>query len=416
MNREKKLRLPPRAKDILWHGGKSILCILQLLVASVMALSGVEAMARANLDTLGNPVYLLIMLAAQLILFYMIWHYYDENDDRSFDAFCVPEETPNLLRDPAYRLGLALTALGGGGCFLLSLFPLARLALPRLPAAIPGAIAAVLAIAITGASSLLRLRRLNYVWSVQKNLRSPNDKRIKPLKRILYTVIFGGAILFLSVFLTSVVPYLVYLFLSLIFLSKGFLIAVICLVAAWLAFMFLRRIVDRRKFFKRLERLRDRGELSFTVHGSPYLSLFIRRVEFSMTIVDEPHRESHNQSVTTYQVAIANCNRRRLHVVLCDDNRFQFMFGFSLRVLGNVSTLGIGSKLLSIPIGAFFITHDFSFPEGEGKRILLVDPAPHQLSMRGFREGEFIPLDNASELYGYTVYGKNAFVRVLERS
>jgi hypothetical protein len=36
--------------------------------------------------------------------------------------------------------------------------------------------------------------------------------------------------------------------------------------------------------------------------------------------------------------------------------------------------------------------------------------------MYGLREGELITLDNDSEVFGYTVYGKNSFVNILERT
>ena len=37
---------------------------------------------------------------------------------------------------------------------------------------------------------------------------------------------------------------------------------------------YVRRIFERRKFLRRLEKLRDKGELSFEIHGHPYRSLF----------------------------------------------------------------------------------------------------------------------------------------------
>ncbi len=415
---EKPSRLSPRAKDILWHGGKSLLCAAQFLAASTVARESVTTMMSGSLeDPVYHVHYWLILLTAQLILFCMLWHYYDENDDRSFDRFCEPDEPPRLLRDPAYIVGLLLTAAGGGGSFVISLQPILHRLLPRLPAALTVLLCAVMGMLVAGGLSVLRLRRRNEVWRVQKNLRRPTDKRLSVTKRVVYAVIFFVAVLLLSVLLTSLVPYLIYFFVSMLLISTGILIAVICAVLALMAFLALRRITDRRKFFGRLERLRDRGELSFTIHGSPYLSLFIRRLEFGLTITDEPHPDSRVKTPTTYQVAVANCNRRRMTVVLCENNIFQFMHSFKLRVVGNARTLTLGAnRFLDIPLGAFFTSHDFEFPAGEGKRILLVDPAPVNLCMRGFKEGQLIALDNASELFGYTVYGKNAFVSLLERS
>ncbi len=415
---EKPARIPSRLKDILWHGGKTVLCLLQFFLASALAVDSVIALADGYLETVdARPLYRLILLATQLIVFYALWHYYDDNDDRSFDAFCASDETPKLLRDPAYIFGLVLTSLGGAvPLFFYTLYPLFRESIPAMPIPTVLAVASVLALALSTGLSVYRLRRLNYVWSVQKTLRRPTDKRMSLVKRLLYAAVFAVAVQLATVVGIYVIPQIVQLAVSLLVISPTVLFVVLCLVLLLVLFLTTRRVLDRRKFLKRLEALRARGELSYTVHGRPYLSLFFRRAEFGLTVIDEPHPDARVQEVTTYQIAVANCNRRRLTVILCEENIFQFVYSFRLRVVGHVGTLAMGGKILTIPLGSFFVNHSFEFPEGEGKRILLVDPAPANLCMRGFREGELITLDNASEIYGYTVYGKNSFVSMLERS
>ncbi len=414
---EKKSRLTPRQKDLLWHGVKSLICLSQLYFLTSSVQLTVASIAASVVEEYASVPFLGLLFAAQFAVFMALWIYYDRNDDRAFDRFCEPEEPPKLLRDPAYRLGIGLTVVGCGGIFLVSLYPLARTLLPLLPPAPALLIAFVVGSGVALLASVLRLRRLNYVWGIQKTLRRPTDKRLSIKKRIFYAVIFYISLAFGAVGLAVLIPMLLSLVIALLILALKPVIFIGFVLVALLIVNLLRRVLDRRKFFKRLERLRDKGELSFTVHGHPYLSLFFRRVHFSMTVVDMPHRDSRDQTVRTYQVAVAHCNRRRMVVVLCENNIFQFMYAFNIRVLGHVSTLGMAGKLLSIPIVSFFISHEFEFPknETEGKRILLVDPAPFNLCMRGFREGELIVLDNASEQYGYTVYGKNSFVSMLER-
>ncbi len=420
MNRkQKKSRLTPLQKNLLWHGIKALLCLVQLYILSSAAWTTIVAIAESRIENPLSWPFCLLLFAAQVAVFVILWAYYDNNDDRSFDQFCVFEETPNLLRDPAYLLGLGITTVGAGGIFFISLFPLFRLLFPAMHPALSIPLSLLVGIAVAGGISVLRLRRLNYVWSVQKTLRRPNEKRMSPVKRILFAVIFFFSLAFGAVALSLFVPLVLALIITLVLLALKPVIAVLCLLVILLIVCLLRRINDRRKFFKRLHRLRDKGELSFTVHGHPYLSLFFRRVHFSLTVTDVPHPDSRVQTPTTYQVAVANCNRRRLTVVLCENNVFQFMYTFQLRVVGSVGTLAVTSgRILNIPLASFFISHSFEFPPNatEGKRILLVDPAPHYLCMRGFREGELITLDNASELFGYTVYGKNSFLNMLGRS
>ncbi len=414
-------KVPPvsvRPRDIPWHIGKTCICLLQFAVASWFAWYSVDTLARANLDDLQkNAAYWLILFLTQAVLYFFLWNYYDDIDDRAFDRFCASDETPNFFRDPAYLVGYILSTVGGAACFLCALQPLLRILLPTVPVSLPAILGMVTGLLTAGGISAFRLRRRAYIWRVQKTLRRPNDKRPSPVKRVLYAVIFGFVVILLAVLGTSVIPYLVYFLISVLLIStKGFLLFIAAL-AAGMAFLVLRRVRERRKFFRHLDRLRSRGEISYTVHGHPYLSLFFRRAAFGMTLTDEPHPEARVKAPVTYQIAVANCNRRRMTVVLCEDNRFQFMHALKLRVLGNAHVPALGqTTLLNIPLGAFFTTRSFDFPEGEGKRILLVDPAPHQLCMRGFKEGELIPLDNASEVFGYTVYSKNAFARLLERT
>jgi hypothetical protein len=123
-------------------------------------------------------------------------------------------------------------------------------------------------------------------------------------------------------------------------------------------------------------------------------------------------------------VAFANCHRRRLTVILCENQIYQFMYSINIRFMrtmrGGLGMMGMagvhGVRTFSLPTASWFISHSFDFPEGEGERILLVDPAPHILCLRGTRNGEYFPLDNASQLFDYTVYGKNSFVNMLERT
>ncbi len=362
-------------------------------------------------------VVLLLLLVWQTVLYIAFWHYYDSIDDRSFNVFCRAPRVPHFFRDPAYLAEFGLSAVGGAAIFCFSLFPLAELLLPPIPRVLPLLLAFSIGAGIAGGLSVLRLRRLNETWSIQKDLRKSTDKRPRIVRRILYAVIFFVAVLIASALSIVLVPGIIGLVATLLISYPGVLIAILCVLGGIVAFFLLRHAIDRRKFLRRLAKMRDRGELSFTVHGHPYLSLFSKRVPFSLTVIDEPHPESRIKTPTTYQVAVANCGRRRLTVILCEDNVFQIMHSFGFRmVVRNAGVFGMGeATVVHLPAGAFFTTRGFDFPEGEGKRILLVDPAPHNLCIRDHDREGLVNLDNASEVFGYTVYGKHSFLRVLER-
>ena len=410
-------RLSPRAKDTVWHAVKAILCLIQLYALTAPAYGTITSICHYLMDDPNKPIYFLMLFAVQVGVSIALWVYYDRNDDRSFDRFCEPDEPPRLLSEPAYLVGLGITVAGCTAIFFISLFPFLRAAFSAMHP-VPAALLA-LAIGVLAAAtiSILRLRRLEYVWSVQKTLRRSTDKRHSTLVVILYAAVFFVSLIAAAAGLSALLPIILSLIVVMVYLLTVptlILIGIIIFLCVW---RFLRHVGDRRKFLRRLENLQKAGELTYTIHGHPYRALFFRRVPFALTITDYPHPESRVKTPTTYQVAVANCNRRRMTVVLCEDNVFQFMYGFNLRVLGQASALAPGStRMISIPVLSFFVSHTFDFPEGEGKRILLVDPAPHQLCMRGFKRDELIALDNASELYGYTVYGKNSFLNVLERS
>ena len=152
-------------------------------------------------------------------------------------------------------------------------------------------------------------------------------------------------------------------------------------------------------------------------------SLFGYYAPFGLTITHRSKFDPKATRDTVYRVAVANCHRRRLTIVLCEEQIYQFMYTVNIRIMramrGGLGMMGTGGRLaantLAIPGFSWFVSHSFAFPDGDGEQILLVDPAPHVLCLRGARKGEFIPLDNASEIYGYTVYGKNSFLNLLER-
>ena len=418
-----------KVKDIAWHSGKALLCGLQLLALCFISSRSIGQF----MDFLRNDLIIRKGSAAEALLFFLFpitavilfaafWRYYDHIDDRSFnrfrEAYRNEEQVPNLLQEPAYRAGLIATVLCATPVITLSL--LLALRATGMGTFLCFIVSIPVSLSLVVGLSILRIRRRAALWFAQRNLPVDTDKaRIVP--RILYAVVLFGAVAALIIFgFTILIPLIGSLVLGIIrLLWKAILIISGILVVWFFLYHALRRMADRRKFLKRLAQMRDRGELSFQIHGHPYLSAFWGRVPFGLTITDAPHPDGKRKSDITYQVAVANCRFRRGMVVLCDNNVYRFVHSINFRTIAQQNWGGLSvasSRIVSMPVASFYTNHSFDFPEGEGKRILLVDPAPRVLCMHGFREGELITLDNASEVFGYTVYGKKSFLNLLERT
>ena len=417
---------PNHTKAMLWHGGKSLLCVAQLLLLHRVADMGVNALL-FELTEVKTLKYALLHLIADVALFIALWWYYDHIDDYSFNRFCEAPITPNLLCDPGFITGCILTVLGATP--ILAQAVASALGFTSLrPAEITAVSLASAAVFVTVAS-LLRIHRLSGIWAVQKNLRDPRKQKPSRIKywisRIVYAAIFLGSLAALvycgiSIFLPIIWP-LVWALTHLLWIP--FLVFLGILVVLDMV-RYIRRIFERRKFLRRLTKLRDKGELSFEIHGHPYRSLFGYSTDFGLTIIDRPHPDGKKKTETTYRVAFANCHRRRLTVILCENQIYQFMYSVNIRFMrtmrGGLGMMGMagvhGIRTFTLPTASWFVSHSFAFPEGEGERVLLIDPTPHVLCLRGNRKEELFPLDNASQVFGYTVYGKNSFVNMLERT
>ncbi len=413
-------------KDILWHGGKALLCAAQMYALHRVASLGVDALL-FELTEVKTLKYALLHLITDLALFFALWWYYDHIDDYSFNRFCEAPVTPKLLREPGFVTGYILSVLGATPILAQAL--IAALRFTTLRSAEITAISLASAAVFVAAASFIRIHRLNGIWAVQKNLRNPKEKKPSPVKywisRIIYAAIYFGSLAALvycgiAIFLPIIWP-LVWALTHLVWIP--FLVFLGVLVALDVI-RYIRRIFERRKFLRRLTKLRDQGELSFEIHGHPYRSLFGYRTDFGLTITDRPHPDGKKKTETTYRVAFANCHRRRLTVILCENQIYQFMYSVNIRFMrtmrGGLGMMGMagvhGVRTFTLPTASWFVSHSFEFPEGEGERILLMDPTPHVLCLRGNRKEELFPLDNASKVFDYTVYGKNSFVNMLERT
>ena len=205
-----------RIKDILWHGGKALLCAAQLWVFHLVTMKSVGNLMSFLYTELvvrkGEPADVLLSFihpVTLILLFFFLWRYYDNVDDRSFDLFCetYKDETkaPVLLKEIPYAVGFVLTVLTATPVISASLIPALQFTGMRHGECT--AVASAAALVLVAGLSILRLHRRSAVWIVQKDLRTGNEKT-RWGRRIFYAVIFFGAICALIFFgFSTLVPF-----------------------------------------------------------------------------------------------------------------------------------------------------------------------------------------------------------------
>ena len=403
-----------QTKDMIWHGFKTLLCAVQFWILAYL----VESDFVGSLESIEAPKDVLNVLIHLLhptiicILFFVIWHYYDTIDDRSFHKVCKASEPPKFLRDPAYILGIVLTTLAVTPVLTFSF----RIFFRYLGVTDGVTVLSIfVALIVAAGGSTLRVSRLNTVWVIQSKLPHAKKPPSVPL-RVFYAVTFFIALVILS----NAVTVAAFIFSAVLL---GFFIPLLVIAGLILLWCFAilpaLNLPTRRKFMHRLQELQARGKVRVEIHGHPYLSLFFGLVPFGLTITDKPHPDARVQEDRVYQVTFANSLRRREIVILCEHNIYQFVYSLKFNHVTRFSRMGANkaeSRGISLPGAAWFVNRTFDFPEGEGERILLVDPTPTVLAVRHESGQSLFELDNASQVFGYTVYGKNSFLNVLERS
>ncbi len=402
--------------DLIRQVAKAVWCLAQLYILAWISRNSVEKL-RLSLIEEPSTEFALMQLGSVLIFFLALWRYYDTVDDGGFAAFCAAEPSPKLLKTPSHLLGMAVTVVGATPVLASPVAAAIGYRFPTMPVALGIPLGLVAALAVTVGVSLWRLHRLTYEWGVQKSLRESTDKAHKTWVRVAYALVFLVALGLATVmFVELFAPAVFSLAIALLKLAVIPLLVALAGLGVWWVIHSMLRVKDRRRYLAALDAMQARGELTYTVHGDPIRSLFSSRRDFGLTIVDEPHPDAKVPVRRTYTVAFANCGHKHMAIVLCPNNVFRFMYTAKLRVFNGFSVMNTRNRILTIPMLTLFVNRSFEFPEGDGERILLMDPAPTCLCMPGRRSDELVALDNASEVFGYTVYGKDSFLRVLERT
>lgn len=336
--------------------------------------------------------YVLLFLLS-LLYAYLIWQELDRNDEKRIQGYLDSPRPKHLLRlrEPLWEYLIAT---------ILMAFALGVHIAPMLPEAVPAPLAYLF-----GGLVFLLLRPLQMMlsrWYYEEQDRIGEDRQpvpvkigilncvalLAPLLALPYLALVILALLFELFFLTGLGA--IYLFIFAFAIAAGIFLG-----------RRLRRVSHRKKFLKRLAAMADAGLCTYTLYGHPFLSLFLSRFSFEITLVDKKKR--------SYSIAVLSCSKRRRPLRLKEDSCF-FIHGIPIKgTTGRWAAYTECSYLFE-----FQSVYELRFPtEHEGRKILLVDPPPSDVRVVEGKQSR--PVDNGDRLWDYTIYSKNAFLNFLDR-
>lgn len=435
----------------LWQPIKSVLCVAQLIILQNIATLGIQDMVSRSAE--GPQVWhsLLYVLNA-IILTVALWKFYDSVDDFAFLALKDEKDALNgkvmsedmedaegmedlealygvtsskpkeekmptpFLRRPVWLLALGLSTIGAAYPLTSALWHL--LAWTGIHGGIGIPLCVLLSVAGFAAFRAWQVHKLYGIWCIQIGMVKPGQKFASLVKRLIQC-----AALFVGLFFACLMGFtyaIVALFVFLYEVANAIwkvLVVVLFLFAILFIIEKARLLLRWRSFLRKLKEAAKRGDISYEVEGRPYLSALFPSLYAAIKISD--WRRVHGEPVH-YCVAIANFKRRRGGIILCDDHMIQIRheirlrFGASAMILSSMNENN-GSRT-SHALAHWYTTRGVEFPEGEGKRVLIVDPAPAYLYVRKGYSEQVSELDNGAEVYDYTVWTKNAFFNYIDRT
>ena len=389
----------------------SLLISIQLLVLDILTRAAIKQMLRQlavppSVWTQG------LRVAIDVILLVSLWLYYDSINDRGFEDFCQRENVRPLWAIPPHSTELTVTILTATPILCFPSYDLfIRGGTPRIVAALLAPIAALI---ITAGGRILILAHLRSTWAAQKELRTGKEKVHTTVSRILYAAVFFlslGLAVWVSIGLFA--PQIIKIAVLIPQLPLWLMGTILGLFLAEETIHFTVLALARRRFLSRLHQLSNRGRITYSPEGHPYLSILLPFLYVGLTVVHHT-KVSNLEKQTVYRVGIINSKRRKNVLILCQNQVYRLMH--KLPGQGLIFRPRAHGRAFYKPLYVWFEDHAFDFPEGEGERILLVDPFPSVAAVQEGTEDWFLELDNGSHTFGYTVYGLNAFLHVLERS
>lgn len=192
-----------------------------------------------------------------------------------------------------------------------------------------------------------------------------------------------------------------------VLLIPGVLLTILGVVAVFFLLFYIRALRIRFRFLRKLKKVcKEEGvELSRISH--PYRSLFIRKNRgYEFTI---------KTNGKIYACKMIGAIFKSAPMVFCDNESGYFKFGAQVRKN-------------DLMVFRSWFTHGFEAPEADQK-ILIVNPAPHVMkaiqlyTAFSSEKTEFVTegkyermLDNASSVYGATVFSGSGFLNAVKRN
>lgn len=389
----------------------SLLISAQLLALDILTRLAVRQMLRR----LALPPSLwteAVHLLTVMILFVCLWLYYDSIDDKGFADFCQDRNDRPLWDIPAHSAGLTVTVLTTAPILCFSLYGLlSEMGLHRVASSI---LAATGAVGFTVGGRFLLLARLRTLWTAQRDLVTGKEKQRSALSRVLYAIVFFLSLCLAVWFILAMCGHQIVKYAELIPHIPLWLVGItlLLLLADGLT-RFIVALLARRRFLSRLAQLAERGAVTYTVEGHPYLSLLSSRLYAGVTVV---HRTnvSNLRHETVYRVGLIRGERRKSILILCRGQVYRFLH--KLPGQGLVFQSGSRGRIIHKPMYAWFESKAFDLPEGEGEGVLLVEPFPAVIAEQIADEEEcFWELGIGSRSFGYTLHSPNSFLHLLER-
>ncbi len=439
----------------LWQPTKTILCHLQILLLQQWALLGIAGPVESF-----NVFHLLILALNALVTAMVLYHFYDEIDDWAFLAlkkekeelnphksYYVADMDPDMadiealygdaiphyeekreVKQPTHLMKKAgwisaYIASVVSFAYMMGVFLAPVFIVWGVPVVWSYVIAYAAGGVVFGGFRLWRIFALNNTWRKQIDLVKPGQKKYASLiTRILQAIamLVGlGLICYYGGGVYALIVAGVFVFNLAVNFALDFPLLTVVLLIAFIVLLMLGRVrvlLRWKKFFKNMKKAKKAGEIDYAVEGNPYLAAMFPRLYVGLVVTD---LQRYKGEPVTYRVAICNVKTRREAVILCDDYTIQVRHQINLRMGGRTLAIAAAAENTDGRTGhslfQWYTTTSIEFPEGEGERILLVDPAPTKLYLRAGQTERLQEMDNGSRAYDYTVWTKNAFFKTLER-
>ena len=362
-------------------------------------------------------------LAISLFAVIMIYYYFDNLDLYNKRDYLKDKTEKILLSKPEYLIGFAISLL-----FATSMLTEPIHNLLSMLGNVNAVWARLLSIVTVSVMRLVQINNLGAKWYdeihhplfVEKPIfkGSQDIDNFKPaylvLKPIGFIAIFTLCYLFSAKYLIEII-YSLYVILT--SLWQGLLLIALIPFVIFFSIRIGVQIKSRRKLIKKLRSLKKGKYATVRYSGAKYLSAIFYRLPFSVEVTA--------QSGETFLCNVV-CSGRVNAPMYFSTDKYYTEHGFHLRGGGLLSQMGASPFAAVVDIGkwgdksnptnlvaGYRRQHDINFPEKEGNRALLVNPAP--TACFSLYENIANPIDTGEDMGNYTIYSATGFCNTVER-